>query len=187
MLDSLSKTMSRSSGLVANLKEKASTTISSSSSLTTTNTGSSSLSHSSHLKTFVVIFLDETSHHFLLDKKAKGGHLLDLVFDHLDIREREYFGLMFNDTGDRHIPEGHAPDVMRWLDPVKPLRKQMTRAFSFTGGSSGSIKKLSGSAGAMLNNQHRHQPTLFFRVKFYITGNVKIRKKIFYLFFMTFR
>ena len=35
------------------------------------------------------------------------------AFDHLDLQEREYFGLMFNDTG-AAMPNGHSPDVMRY-------------------------------------------------------------------------
>lgn len=50
-------------------------------------------------KTFesVVIFLDDTKSPFTLDKRSKGSALLDAVFTHLDLTERDYFGLQFPD------------------------------------------------------------------------------------------
>ena len=71
-----------------------------------------------------VVFLDDSSHRFTLDKKAKGQDLLSLVFQHLELTEREYFGLVFGEGG-VVLPAGHAPDTARWLDPAKPVRKQM--------------------------------------------------------------
>ena len=71
-----------------------------------------------------VVFLDDSSHRFTLDKKAKGQELLSLVFQHLELTEREYFGLVFGEGG-AALPVGHAPDTARWLDPAKPVRKQM--------------------------------------------------------------
>ena len=95
--------------------------------------GSSTLSRSSlgsnmsGNKTFSarVVFLDDTCQTFDVDKRAKGQYLVDTVFRHLDIGEKEYFGLMFNDTGADNVPDGHAPDIMRWLDPNKLIRKQV--------------------------------------------------------------
>ena len=46
-----------------------------------------------------VVFLDDSSHRFTLDKKAKGQELLSLVFQHLELTEREYFGLVFGEGG----------------------------------------------------------------------------------------
>ena len=71
-----------------------------------------------------VVFLDDSSHRFTLDQKAKGQDLLSLVFQHLELTEREYFGLVFGEGG-VVLPAGHAPDTARWLDPAKPVRKQM--------------------------------------------------------------
>ena len=71
-----------------------------------------------------VVFLDDSNHRFTLDKKAKGQDLLSLVFQHLELTEREYFGLVFGEGGVA-LPSGHAPDTARWLDPAKPVRKQM--------------------------------------------------------------
>ena len=68
------------------------------------------------------------------------------VFNHLEVGEREYFGLMFNDTGGP-MPMGHAPDVMRWLDPQKLVRKQVpTLAQSNTG-----VKRIK-KQGRFINN-----------------------------------
>ena len=86
---------------------------------------------------------------FDVEKKARGSQLLELVMNHLELREKEYFGLMFNDTGGV-LPSGHSPDVMRWLDPLKPVRKQMRTAISGVGA--------------------RTLPTLYLRVKFYVNG-----------------
>ena len=102
-------------------------------------------------------FLDDTSQTFDVDKKSKGSAVLDLVFNHLEIGEREYFGLMFNDTGGP-MPQGHAPDVMRWLDPQKLVRKQVRSAAR------------AGTGNAKTDKSLHHHVTLFFRVKFYVTG-----------------
>ena len=130
-----------------------------------------------------VIFLDETSHSFVLDKKCRGAALIERVFNHLELTEREYFGLIFNDAGGT-LPPGHTPgiirifilkskgmteifltDMMRWLDPQKPVRKQM-RASLHPSSSSSS------SSNTMLNtSSSKHPPpTLYFRVKFYVNG-----------------
>lgn len=47
-----------------------------------------------------VLFLNDTQHTFHLEKQAKGGDLLELVFDHLDLQERDYFGLQFVQSKD---------------------------------------------------------------------------------------
>eukprot|EP00095_Tigriopus_kingsejongensis_P005119 snap_masked-scaffold759_size101470-processed-gene-0.15 protein:Tk05119 transcript:snap_masked-scaffold759_size101470-processed-gene-0.15-mRNA-1 annotation:"hypothetical protein Y032_0012g1687" len=99
-----------------------------------------------------VVFLDDTAQIFEVDKKAKGSVLLQKVFHHLEPIEPEYFGLMFNNTGSVIMPPGHAPDVMSWLDPDKPIRKQMR-----------------GLGGSRLGSGSQATPMLFFRVKFYAT------------------
>ena len=83
---------------------------------------------------------------FDLDKRAKGQTFLDLVFNNLDLQEREYFGLMFCDHGGP-LPVGHSPDVTRWVDPNKMVRKQISGA-----------------------KKHGHGVKFYFRVKFYVTG-----------------
>ena len=127
-LDSFSKTMSRS-GLMSpfNSVHKSSGGNVSSSGGSSTLSRSSLGSNMSGNKTFSarVVFLDDTCQTFDVDKRAKGQYLVDTVFRHLDIGEKEYFGLMFNDTGADNVPDGHAPDIMRWLDPNKLVRKQV--------------------------------------------------------------
>ncbi|XP_076243926.1 protein tyrosine phosphatase Meg isoform X3 [Calliopsis andreniformis] len=71
----------------------------------------------------VVVFLDDTQHTFQLDKRAKGQALLDLVFQHLELVEKDYFGLQYAENGATACT--HSPDVMRWLDPTKPVKKQI--------------------------------------------------------------
>ncbi|KMQ96644.1 tyrosine-protein phosphatase non-receptor type 4 [Lasius niger] len=71
----------------------------------------------------IVTFLDDTQHTFQLDKRAKGQLLLDLVFQHLELIEKDYFGLQYSENGvNTTIPTS---DAMRWLDPSKPVKKQI--------------------------------------------------------------
>ncbi|XP_078044167.1 protein tyrosine phosphatase Meg isoform X3 [Augochlora pura] len=70
-----------------------------------------------------VVFLDDTQHTFQLDKRAKGQALLDLVFQHLELVEKDYFGLQYAENGATACT--YSPDVMRWLDPTKPVKKQI--------------------------------------------------------------
>ncbi|XP_008559372.1 tyrosine-protein phosphatase non-receptor type 4 isoform X2 [Microplitis demolitor] len=69
-----------------------------------------------------VVFLDDTQHTFQLDKRAKGQILLDLVFQHLELIEKDYFGLQYTENGAAVCPNS---DAMRWLDPSKPVKKQI--------------------------------------------------------------
>ena len=62
---------------------------------------------------FVVIFINRIISSFL-QKKAVGQHLLEQVFYHLDIIEKDYFGLQYMD---QH-------NVSHWLDPSKLVKKQ---------------------------------------------------------------
>lgn len=121
----------------------------------------------SQTKAVTVLFLDETTHTFQLEKKAKGSDLLELVFQHLELSERDYFGLQFqpkcattnsstnNNKGDKNGSSGTGGgserggssfESGRWLDPNKPFRKQWN-AVRFSGDVS---------------------PVLNFRVKFFI-------------------
>lgn len=123
----------------------------------------------SQTKAVTVLFLDETTHTFQLEKKAKGSDLLELVFRHLELSERDYFGLQFqpkcatsNSSNGKRIKNGSGCnngstggsegtaisfESGRWLDPNKPFRKQWNAV------------RLSGDIS----------PVLIFRVKFYIT------------------
>uniref|UniRef100_A0AAR2JWU0 protein-tyrosine-phosphatase n=1 Tax=Pygocentrus nattereri TaxID=42514 RepID=A0AAR2JWU0_PYGNA len=53
-----------------------------------------------------------------LQKQDQGQILLDVVFEHLQLTERDYFGLQLADD---------SSDNQRWLDPNKPIRKQLKR------------------------------------------------------------
>ena len=48
-------------------------------------------------------------------KKAYGNDLYEQVFYHLDLIEKEYFGLQFTDLY----------NVNQWLDPTKKVSKQV--------------------------------------------------------------
>ncbi|XP_029166805.1 tyrosine-protein phosphatase non-receptor type 4 isoform X4 [Nylanderia fulva] len=77
----------------------------------------------------IVTFLDDTQHTFQLDKRAKGQILLDLVFQHLELIEKDYFGLQYSENGvNTTIPTS---DTMRWLDPSKPVKKQIRSGHFF--------------------------------------------------------
>ncbi|XP_017135453.1 tyrosine-protein phosphatase non-receptor type 4 [Drosophila miranda] len=62
-----------------------------------------------------VLFLDDITHTFRLEKRAKGSELLDQVFQYLELSERDYFGLLF--------PQKPG-DVVRWVDAQKQFKKQ---------------------------------------------------------------
>lgn len=158
MLESLSRSMSRS----MNKKFSSSSSFSGS----TSNANGHGHSHHHHLssRTFRVgvVFLDDTHQVFHMDKKAKGLALLDVVFNFLELVEREYFGLVFN--GEGNSPSSiYSPDVMRWIDPDKPLRKQLRSSVASSTPSTTSNENANMSA----------MPTVYFRVKFYVTGMKK--------------
>lgn len=62
-----------------------------------------------------VLLLDDTTHTFRIEKRAKGAELLDQVFQFLELSERDYFGLLF--------PQKPG-DVVRWVDAHKQFKKQ---------------------------------------------------------------
>lgn len=57
-----------------------------------------------------VIFLDETEEIFQLEKRAKGSALLDLVFEHLELVEKDYFGLQYAENGNTN--NSNKPKIM---------------------------------------------------------------------------
>nr|AUG84436.1 Yurt [Platynereis dumerilii] len=63
-----------------------------------------------------VILLDGTDMSVDVSKKAKGEELLEQVYYHLDLIEKDYFGLQFTDSA----------NVNHWLDPSKTVKKQIT-------------------------------------------------------------
>uniref|UniRef100_A0AAX7TB47 Tyrosine-protein phosphatase n=1 Tax=Astatotilapia calliptera TaxID=8154 RepID=A0AAX7TB47_ASTCA len=87
-----------------------------------------------------VLLLDNTVQAFKVNSD-NGQVLLDAVFKHLELTERDYFGLHLTDD---------SSDAPRWLDPNKPVRKQLKR---------GSPHNLS------------------FRVKFFVTDPNKLQEE----------
>ncbi|XP_067252491.1 tyrosine-protein phosphatase non-receptor type 4b isoform X2 [Chanodichthys erythropterus] len=65
-----------------------------------------------------VLLLDNTVQTFRVNKQDQGRILLDVVYKHLELTEQDYFGLQLADD---------ASDSQRWLDPNKPVRKQLKR------------------------------------------------------------
>lgn len=43
-----------------------------------------------------VYFLDDTEHTFNVEKRSKGSQLLELVYQHLELVEKDYFGLQYS-------------------------------------------------------------------------------------------
>ncbi|VDD93302.1 unnamed protein product [Enterobius vermicularis] len=70
--------------------------------------------------TCTVFFLDDTERNFEIDRYAKGQILLDKVFEHLELVEKDYFGLQF-----LSFIESSQTGIKKWLDPAKSVRKQM--------------------------------------------------------------
>ncbi|XP_041484520.1 protein 4.1-like isoform X5 [Lytechinus variegatus] len=67
------------------------------------------------LQKVTIVLLDETEFYCDIEKRAKGEQLVDLVCDHLDIVEKDYFGLTYRDS----------QDCRHWVDPIKELKRQM--------------------------------------------------------------
>uniref|UniRef100_A0A8C1TIZ8 protein-tyrosine-phosphatase n=1 Tax=Cyprinus carpio TaxID=7962 RepID=A0A8C1TIZ8_CYPCA len=65
-----------------------------------------------------VLLLDNTVQPFRANKQDQGRILLDVVYKHLELTERDYFGLQLADD---------SSDSQRWLDPNKLIRKQLKR------------------------------------------------------------
>ncbi|XP_038125396.1 uncharacterized protein LOC119772818 isoform X4 [Cyprinodon tularosa] len=63
-----------------------------------------------------VTLLDDTLFECELDKHAKGQELLMKVCDHVNLLEKDYFGLAIWET----------PTSKTWLEPVKEIRKQVS-------------------------------------------------------------
>ncbi|XP_034030936.1 uncharacterized protein LOC117514535 [Thalassophryne amazonica] len=70
-----------------------------------------------------VTLLDDTQFEWELDKHAKGHELFAKVCDHLNLLEKDYFGLAHWET----------TTSKTWLDPAKEIRKQVPGAvYEFT-------------------------------------------------------
>ncbi|XP_066253598.1 tyrosine-protein phosphatase non-receptor type 4 isoform X2 [Euwallacea similis] len=68
-----------------------------------------------------VKFLDDTDHTFHVEKKSKGTVLLDQVYNHLELVEKDYFGLQFSNDGCYN----RNSECILWLDPSKSIKKQL--------------------------------------------------------------
>ncbi|XP_041112686.1 band 4.1-like protein 1 isoform X10 [Polyodon spathula] len=75
---------------------------------------------SKRLKTisFKVTLLDTSEYEGEIEKHSRGQALLDMVCEHLNLLEKDYFGLTFCDTDSQK----------NWLDPSKEIKKQMRTA-----------------------------------------------------------
>ncbi|XP_051515421.1 band 4.1-like protein 1 isoform X2 [Myxocyprinus asiaticus] len=62
-----------------------------------------------------VSLLDGSAYETGVEKLCKGQVLLDMVCEHLNLLEKDYFGLSFSDTESQK----------NWLDPSKEIKKQM--------------------------------------------------------------
>ncbi|XP_008820349.1 band 4.1-like protein 2 isoform X5 [Nannospalax galili] len=62
-----------------------------------------------------VILLDGTEYSCDLEKCAKGQVLFDKVCEHLNLLEKDYFGLLFQEN----------PEQKNWLDPAKEIKRQL--------------------------------------------------------------
>ncbi|KAK6318934.1 hypothetical protein J4Q44_G00101450 [Coregonus suidteri] len=67
---------------------------------------------------FKVTLLDTSGYEAGIEKHCKGQALLDMVCEHLNLLEKDYFGLMYSD----------AESQKNWLDPSKEIKKQMRTA-----------------------------------------------------------
>uniref|UniRef100_A0A8C5UBG9 FERM domain containing 7 n=1 Tax=Malurus cyaneus samueli TaxID=2593467 RepID=A0A8C5UBG9_9PASS len=65
-----------------------------------------------HLK---VQFLDDSQKIFVVDQKSCGKGLFSLTCSHLNLAEKEYFGLEFRSQAGNQV----------WLEPLKPITKQV--------------------------------------------------------------
>ncbi|XP_054553802.1 band 4.1-like protein 2 isoform X3 [Talpa occidentalis] len=62
-----------------------------------------------------VALLDGTEYTCDLEKRAKGQVLFDKVCEHLNLLEKDYFGLLFQEN----------PEQKNWLDPAKEIKRQL--------------------------------------------------------------
>ncbi|XP_062428538.1 band 4.1-like protein 2 isoform X7 [Rhea pennata] len=62
-----------------------------------------------------VVLLDGTEYSCDIEKRAKGQLLFDRVCEHLNLLEKDYFGLLFYENSDQK----------NWLDPSKEIKRQI--------------------------------------------------------------
>ncbi|CAL8337060.1 unnamed protein product [Merluccius merluccius] len=64
---------------------------------------------------FKVTLLDSSVYEGEIEKHSRGQGLMDMVCEHLNLLEKDYFGLSYSD----------ADTQKNWLDPSKEIKKQM--------------------------------------------------------------
>ncbi|XP_068195907.1 band 4.1-like protein 3 isoform X4 [Antennarius striatus] len=62
-----------------------------------------------------VTLLDDSDYTLNVEKRARGQELFDKVCDHLNLLEKDYFGITYRDVDNQK----------NWLDPCKELKKQI--------------------------------------------------------------
>uniref|UniRef100_A0AAY4EP78 FERM domain-containing protein n=1 Tax=Denticeps clupeoides TaxID=299321 RepID=A0AAY4EP78_9TELE len=72
-------------------------------------------SRRSKMAPFKVALLDNSVYDGVIEKHSRGQVLLDMVCEHLNLLEKDYYGLTFCD----------AESQKNWLDPSKEIKKQM--------------------------------------------------------------
>ncbi|XP_061200270.1 tyrosine-protein phosphatase non-receptor type 3 isoform X1 [Neopsephotus bourkii] len=75
-----------------------------------------------------VHFLDGSIQSFKVNKQDTGQILLDMTYNQLGVTEKEYFGLQQNETS----VDSPFFISQRWLEPNKPIRKQLKGGFPCT-------------------------------------------------------
>uniref|UniRef100_A0A6Q2YNA1 protein-tyrosine-phosphatase n=1 Tax=Esox lucius TaxID=8010 RepID=A0A6Q2YNA1_ESOLU len=70
----------------------------------------------------LVQLLDNTIHPFTVNSQDAGEVLLDQVCKQLGLLDRHYFSLQLRDSTNALFSHTHSP---RWLEPSKPLKKQL--------------------------------------------------------------
>ncbi|XP_075033716.1 band 4.1-like protein 1 isoform X2 [Mixophyes fleayi] len=92
-----------------------------------------------------VTLLDSSHHECEVEKHARGQVLFDTVCEHLNLLEKDYFGLTFCDSDSQKVIQPQSTTdvrissdgvaLMNWLDPSKEIKKQIRSApwtFGFT-------------------------------------------------------
>uniref|UniRef100_A0A8C5CDF0 Erythrocyte membrane protein band 4.1 like 2 n=1 Tax=Gadus morhua TaxID=8049 RepID=A0A8C5CDF0_GADMO len=69
-----------------------------------------------------VALLDGTDFPCEVEKRAKGQFLFFKVYEHLNLMERDYFGLTYKDSHEQRC----------WLDPTKDIKRQIRNNWQFS-------------------------------------------------------
>ncbi|XP_073930850.1 band 4.1-like protein 2 isoform X9 [Castor canadensis] len=73
-----------------------------------------------------VILLDGTEYTCDLEKRAKGQVVFDKVCEHLNLLEKDYFGLLFQENSEQKLSQSRNEGHMKnWLDPTKEIKRQL--------------------------------------------------------------